>query len=121
MSQMLLPLSNLAVEIMTEWKGRIRAVAVANPPGHDEEENNDDDDSSDDDEILEPMRVLLGWQDVPYMRELLRVSPFFGVGSSLIVKELVFSISLCISIVFNFMHHCLYYIILAEAQVYPPS
>jgi len=68
MSQMLLPLANLAAEIMDEWKGRLRAVAVVNSTEQDEEENNGDHSQK----VLDTVSVTLGWQDVPYMRELLR-------------------------------------------------
>lgn len=71
MSHMLLPLSNLAHEIMTEWKGRLRAVAVINDYG-DGEENEDEEGGG----MVSNgrVRVLLGWREVPFMRELLRVS-----------------------------------------------
>jgi hypothetical protein len=68
MSQMLLPLANLASEIMCEWKGRVRAVSVVNDT--DQDSHDDDSSGSNDDHVA----VVLGWQDVPYMRELLRVS-----------------------------------------------
>jgi hypothetical protein len=68
MSQMLLPLANLASEIMCEWKGRVRAVAVIN----DIDQDSDDDDSSESSD--DPITVVLDWDDVPFMRELLRVS-----------------------------------------------
>lgn len=60
MSQMLLPLSNLAAEIMNEWKGRIRAVTLVDgtedyPEG-----------------TLEPLKLKFGYEDVPFMREFLR-------------------------------------------------
>mmetsp|Transcript_7777 Transcript_7777/g.16857 ORF Transcript_7777/g.16857 Transcript_7777/m.16857 type:complete len:494 (+) Transcript_7777:979-2460(+) len=69
MAHMLLPLSNLANEIMTEWKGRLRAVAVINDYPADDEEENKEEDSKD---INDPIRVLLGWREVPFMREFLR-------------------------------------------------
>ncbi|KAL7531082.1 hypothetical protein ACHAXR_006037, partial [Thalassiosira sp. AJA248-18] len=72
MSQMLLPLSNLATEIMNEWKGRLRAVAMVQYPGHDEEENTDDNESGHTDNAPRYVQVLLGWEHVPFMRELLR-------------------------------------------------
>ena len=65
MSQMLLPLSNLAAEIMDVWKGRIRAVAMV--------EGVVDDDNFPAD-TLEPLTSNFSWPEVPYMRELLRVS-----------------------------------------------
>ena len=77
MSQMLLPLANLATEIMNEWKGRLRAVTVIDDGGQeeDEEEYKDlEDDDEDSDGVHDTVRVLLGWRDVPFMRELLRVS-----------------------------------------------
>lgn len=68
MSQMLLPLANLAAEIMDQWKGRLRAVAVVNYSEEDEEENNGDSSKK----AVNSLKVTLGWQDVPFMRELLR-------------------------------------------------
>lgn len=70
MSHMLLPLANLASHIMCEWKGRVRAVAVMKET---EQQVGDDINSSASvDENLG--KVVLGWRDVPFMRELLRVS-----------------------------------------------
>ena len=57
MSQMLLPLANLAREIMDEWKGRLRALAVVR-----------DGDSGK--KLLQP---YLHWNQLPGWRELLRV------------------------------------------------
>ena len=65
MSQMLLPLSNLAAEIMDVWKGRIRAVAMVEGIADDEDFPAD---------TLEPLISNFSWAEVPYMRELLRVS-----------------------------------------------
>lgn len=74
MSQLLLPLANLASEIMNEWKGRIRAVTVIDysklSDEKDVEENKEDEKEGSDEEG--GVRVILGWQDVPFMRELLR-------------------------------------------------
>jgi len=56
MSQMLLPLANLAREIMDEWKGRLRALAVVR-----------DGDSGK--KLLQP---YLHWNQLPGWRELLR-------------------------------------------------
>lgn len=68
MSHMLLPLANLASHIMCEWKGRVRSVAVMK---YTEQRVGDNIDSSASvDENL--AMVVLGWQDVPFMRELLR-------------------------------------------------
>jgi hypothetical protein len=58
MSQMLLPLANLAAEIMDEWKGRLRAVALVDGEW-DEGEVPDD--------ALEPLSITFGWEDVPYV------------------------------------------------------
>ena len=72
MSQMLAPLSNLAAEIMNGWKGRIRAVCVASPYQVSEGGER---------HPKQPpyqVRIALDWVDVPFMRELLRVSlPLF--------------------------------------------
>ncbi len=57
MSQMLLPLANLAREIMDEWKGRIRALAVVR-----EDESGR--------KFLQP---YINWHQLPLWRELLRV------------------------------------------------
>lgn len=73
MSQMLLPLANLATEIMNEWKGRLRAVAVINRSGRDEEGGESSDDEDENFQIGDSVDILLGWKEVPYMRELLRV------------------------------------------------
>lgn len=70
MSQMLLPLANLAAEIMNEWKGRLKAVAVVDYVAQDDEEEMSSDPSDDGHDFY---TVALGWKDVPYMRELLRV------------------------------------------------
>ena len=60
MSQMLLPLANIAKEIChSSWKCRIRAVTV---------------DEVDEESGKVKLDTILPWQDVPYMRELLRVS-----------------------------------------------
>jgi len=76
MSQMLLPLANLATEIMNEWKGRLRAVTVIDDGGQEEDEeeykDHHEDDDEDSNEGHDTVRVLLGWRDVPFMRELLR-------------------------------------------------
>lgn len=64
MSQMLLPLSNLAAEIMDEWKGRLRAVDVYYVQ--------DDAEEAEDGEVEAELELALTWQDVPYMKELLR-------------------------------------------------
>ena len=69
MSRMLLPMANLASHIMCEWKGRVRSVAVMKDT---EQRVGDDSDSSASvDENL--AKVVIGWRDVPFMRELLRV------------------------------------------------
>lgn len=68
MSRMLLPLANLASEIMCEWKGRVRAVAIINET----EQESDDNSASSSASVDDLMTVVLGWQDVPFMRELLR-------------------------------------------------
>ena len=47
MSQMLLPLANLASEIMNEWKWRLRAVAVIDYPGGGLEEKEDEEENKD--------------------------------------------------------------------------
>lgn len=75
MSQMLLPLANLAREIMVEWKGRLRALAVVR-----------DGDSGK--KLLQP---CLHWHQLPGWRELLRVR---GICSSS-------SIFVCICLVIN--------------------
>ena len=58
MSQMLLPLANLAREIMDEWKGRLRALASVR----------------EDDFGRKILCPHIKWQELPYWRELLRVS-----------------------------------------------
>ena len=58
MSQMLLPLANLAAEIMDEWKGRLRAVALV---------DGEWDEGEVPDNSLEPLSLTLGWEDVPYV------------------------------------------------------
>merc|ERR1711862_932635 len=58
MAQMLLPLANVAREINSVWKGRLRAVTLKLGDEEDGEETG--------------RKILLPWQDVPYMRELLR-------------------------------------------------
>lgn len=71
MAQILLPFANLASEIMNNMKGRLRAVTVVNnnaTAGQDDEES-----SSSAGTYNDPVRALLRWQDVPFMRELLRV------------------------------------------------
>eukprot|EP00804_Cyclotella_cryptica_P025062 CCRYP_016538-RA/>CCRYP_016538-RA protein AED:0.02 eAED:0.02 QI:160/1/1/1/1/1/2/172/862 len=70
MSQILLPLSHLATEIMDKWKGRLRAVAVITS----ELEDDDLEDNSDDDEESVELIIeeILGWREVPHMRELLK-------------------------------------------------
>jgi len=71
MAQTLLPFANLASEIMNNMKGRLRAVTVVNnnaTAGQDDEES-----SSSAGTYNDPVRALLRWQDVPFMRELLRV------------------------------------------------
>ena len=72
---MLLPLANLASHIMCEWKGRVRAVAVIKETeeqvGHDNDSSPNVDESS--------VKVVLGWRDVPFMRELLRVRSYLFV------------------------------------------
>jgi hypothetical protein len=78
---MLLPLANLATEIMIGWKGRLRAVTVVDFPGNgghgaDEEENKKSHGEEEAGSDFATVRILLGWRDVPYMRELLRVSEF---------------------------------------------
>ncbi|KAL9189197.1 hypothetical protein ACHAXT_011687 [Thalassiosira profunda] len=71
MSAMLRPLSNLAHEIVDGWKGRLRAVAlVRRSSGQDPEEAGSGDEESE--RSRDKIRILLGWRDVPYMRELLR-------------------------------------------------
>lgn len=71
MSQILLPLSHVAAEIMDHSKGRIRAVAVL---GDDLEESDTEDNSEDEESVELNIEVVLGWKDVPHMRELLKVS-----------------------------------------------
>ena len=103
MSQMLLPLSNLAAEIMNVWKGRIRAVAMV-------EGTVDDEDFPAD--TLEPLTSNFSWAEVPYMRELLRVSILSSVCNVLlnvVVHLLTFDIS-------SSHRH-----INTEAQVYPKT
>ena len=73
MSQMLLPLSNLAAEIMHEWKGRLRAVAIVDSNYLDDEEEVEAA-RGDEGQEKDPVTLCLGWEEVPYMRELLRVS-----------------------------------------------
>jgi len=75
MSQMLLPLSNLAAEIMNVWKGRIRAVAMVE--GMVDDENFPAD-------TLEPLTSNFSWAEVPYMRELLRVGVIWSSGNVLL-------------------------------------
>ena len=72
MSQILLPLSHVAAEIMDQSKGRIRAVAVV--VNHSEESDVEDD--SDEESGEWNMEEVLGWKDVPRMKELLKVRPF---------------------------------------------
>lgn len=74
MSQILLPLAKLATEIMHGWKGRLRAVTVVDFPVHGSEEESKNYDEENDAEQVATMRILLGWQDVPFMREFLRAS-----------------------------------------------
>jgi hypothetical protein len=73
MSQILLPLSHLAAEIMDQLKGRIRAVAVLTA---DSEESDEESDSEESVELN--IEEVLGWKDVPHMRELLKVSSFIS-------------------------------------------
>ncbi|KAL7472892.1 hypothetical protein ACHAXS_013281 [Conticribra weissflogii] len=73
MAQMLLPLANIAREIMNQRKGRIRAVAVVKRE-IDSEGGEENDEDEEDMTVVE----ILKWRDVPHMRELLRVS-FSGV------------------------------------------
>lgn len=70
MSQILLPLSHLAAEIMDHLRGRIRAVAVLT-------NNSEDSDGSDEESVELNIEEILGWKDVPHMRELLKVSLLF--------------------------------------------
>jgi hypothetical protein len=60
MSQMLLPLANLAREIIDEWKGRLRALAVVR-----EDESGR--------KFLQP---YINWYQLPGWRELLRVREY---------------------------------------------
>lgn len=101
MSQMLLPLANLAAEIMSTWKGRIRAVAVLDTLEPDEEESKEEDYS--------PLTVALEWQDVPFMRELLRVSLSVGMTAT-ILSMLCFAL-----LTQHFIFSCD-----TEAEVNPP-
>ena len=72
MSQILLPLSDIAAEIMDQSRGRIRAVALV---VNDSEESDVEDDS--DEESGEwSMEEVLGWRNVPRMKELLKVKTF---------------------------------------------
>ena len=68
MSHMLLPLANLAAHIMCEWKGRVRSVAIMKDSK--QQVGSDSNLSASVDENL--VKVVLGWRDVPFMRELLR-------------------------------------------------
>jgi len=67
MAQMLLPLASVAREIMNQRKGRIRAIAIVKRE-NDSERDEENDDDEEDMTIVE----ILGWRDVPHMRELLR-------------------------------------------------
>lgn len=67
MLQTLLPFANLSYEIMNNLKGRLKAVAILTSTGQDDEGKNDFGTP------VDHVRVLLRWQDVPFMRELLRV------------------------------------------------
>ena len=58
MSQMLLPLANLSREIMDEWKGRVRAVAIV----------------TNDANGKKSLLPCIHWHQLPAWRELLRVS-----------------------------------------------
>jgi hypothetical protein len=69
MSQILLPLSHLAAEIMDEMKGRIRAVAVLAADSEESDAESDEESS-----VELNIEEVLGWKDVPHMRELLKVS-----------------------------------------------
>lgn len=72
MSCILLPLSHVAVEVMDNIRGRIRAVAVLT----NDSEESDTDDTSDDESAELIIEEILGWKDVPHMRELLKASYF---------------------------------------------
>jgi hypothetical protein len=56
---------------MDHSKGRIRAVAVL---GDDLEESDTEDNSEDEESVELNIEEVLGWKDVPHMRELLKVS-----------------------------------------------
>lgn len=88
MAQMLLPLANVAREIMNQRKGRIRAIAIVKRENDSERDEENDDDE--DDIIVE----ILGWRDVPHMRELLRVS-LFGINCGDCDYSTAFIILLC--------------------------
>ena len=68
MSQMLLPLSNLAREIMDEWKGRLRAVAVVR----------------DGDSGKKLTQAYIHWHQVPGWRELLMVRRVWTFSSTVV-------------------------------------
>jgi len=68
MACILLPLSHVAAEIMDSMRGRIRAVAILT----NDLEENDTDDTSDDESAELNIEEILGWKDVPHMRELLK-------------------------------------------------
>jgi hypothetical protein len=71
MSQILLPLSHLATEIMDQWKGRLRAVAVLTS---ELEDSDMEDNSNGEDESVDLIiEEILSWSEVPHMRELLKV------------------------------------------------
>ena len=79
MSQMLMPFANVAREIMDQRKGRLRAVAVfvnqrdlEKSDDDDEGKIEDEEDSDEEEDVV--VSEVLGWRDVPYMKELLRVS-----------------------------------------------
>ncbi|KAL7489530.1 hypothetical protein ACHAW6_015157 [Cyclotella cf. meneghiniana] len=70
MSHILLPLSHLATEIMDQWKGRLRAVAVLTS----ELEVSDIEGKShgEDESVDLIIEEILGWNEVPHLRELLK-------------------------------------------------
>ena len=68
MSQILLPLTHVATEIMDQCKGRIRAVAAfINDLEESDMEDNDDEES-----VELKIEEILGWRDIPHMRECLK-------------------------------------------------
>lgn len=85
MSQMLLPLANVAREIMEEWKGRLRALASVREEGK---------------LTLTPH---IKWQDLPYWREFLRVSNYDRYYSFAFVSCLEFKLTHLESLPFDLL------------------